>query len=191
MSLNKLFIYSNKVEASTDDPTKFSAYAAEARNRGWKSIEAESFPPVGFYLTAAGELIPKTEKQKVESGEIKLADLIEAKCAEVSLLCRSKIVGGIRSSALGEEHIYPSDETDQQNLICKVTANRDSVFKCTRVSNGEKDYYPHTPAQFRQALEDGDTFITNTLKNSTLLQKTLRAKTTYEGVQNFDITVGW
>ncbi len=117
--------------------------------------------------------------------------MIEARCQEISDLCRSKIVSGIVSSALGEAYIYPSEEIDQQNLAAKVISGRDSKFKCTKVSTGIKDWYMHTAAQLKLAFQDGDTYITNTLTNSSTLQANIRKITTYDGVKNFDITVGW
>lgn len=185
MSLS-IFIYSNKVEASTTDESKFEAYQAHARNKGWLHHIGESFPPHGFVLAATGQLVVKPEKLRVESGEISLSVLIEAKCEEIGKLCRAKIIGGIVSSALGEPYLYPSDDIDQQNLAAKVISDRDGYFKCTKVSTGIKDWYPHTVAQFKSAFRDGDTYISEMLRVSTLLQKNLREVTTYEGVKNFD-----
>jgi hypothetical protein len=191
MSLKKLFIYSNKLEANTDDTAKFEAYRAHARNKGWKSVEAEQFPPKGFYLDSSGNLNPKSDAEKVEAGELSLADLIAERCEEVAAICRKKIVNGIVSSALGEPHIYPSDETDQQNLAAKVIADRPDYFKCTNVATGIKDFFPHSVEQFKKAFQDGDTYITAMLKNSSELQKKLRQTTTYLGVKNFNVNTGW
>lgn len=187
----KIFLYTNKIEAQTADESKFENYHAEARNRGWKAIVAENFPPTGFILTGQGVLVEKTEKQKVDSGEIALLDLIEARCDEVARMCRSKIIGGIVSSALGEPYLYPSEEVDQQNLAAKVISGRDGYFKCTKVSTGIKDWYLHSAAQFKSAFQDGDTYITNMLKNSSELQTSIKIITTYDGVKNFNIASGW
>lgn len=191
MSL-KAFVYSKDgIIHETDVKEKFAAYQAESINRGLGYVESESFPPMGFVLATTGKLVPKTDRQKIESGELPLSDLILAKCAEIEKLCRDKITGGIVSSALGEPYLYPSDEIDQQNLAAKVISARAGVFKCTKISDGIKDWYPHTAAQFKAAFQDGDSFITDMLKNSTILQTNLRKVTTYEGVKNFDINVGW
>ncbi|WP_035715469.1 hypothetical protein [Azorhizobium doebereinerae] len=50
-------------------------------------------------------------------------DLLAAKVAELDAACAATILGGFRSSALGSLHAYPSNETDQINLMGSVTAS--------------------------------------------------------------------
>jgi hypothetical protein len=191
MSLNlKAFIFSNKLEHSTEEQSKWIAYRMEAQNRGWGYVEATEFPPKGFNFIE-GKLIPKTEQEKVDSGELPLAAIVESKCSEIEKLAAQKITNGIASSALGTPHMYPSTEVDQKNLMAKVIAGVDDYFKCKNLSTGNTDFYPHTIEQFKAAFSDGDKKITAILKKSAELQKSVKQLQTYEAIINFDTQTGW
>jgi hypothetical protein len=191
MSLNlKAFIFSNKLEHSTEEQSKWIAYRMEAQNRGWGYVEATEFPPKGFNFIE-GKLTPKTEQEKVDSGELSLTAIVESKCSEIERLAAQKITNGIASSALGTPHMYPSTEVDQKNLMAKVIAGVDDYFKCKNLSTGITDFYPHTIEQFKAAFSDGDKKITTILKKSAALQYSVRQLPTYEAVSNFDINSGW
>lgn len=83
---------------------------------------------------------------------------------------RSAIVGGFVSSALGSPHLYPSNETDQGNLIASVTAslypnlpaNWTTPFLCADAA-GHWTYRNHTAAQIQQVGTDGKAAILDKL----------------------------
>lgn len=191
MSLKlKAFIFSDKLEHSTEEQSKWVAYRIEAQNKGWGYTEATEFPPKGFNFNE-GKLTPKTEQEKVDSGELQLAVIVESKCNEIERLAAQKITNGIASSALGTPHMYPSTEVDQKNLMAKVIAGVDGYFKCKNLSTGITDFYPHTVEQFKTAFGDGDKKITAILQKSSELQKSVKQLQTYEAIINFDTQTGW
>ena len=191
MSLKlKAFIFSTKLEYSTDVKAKWGDYKQEAQNRGWGYVEATEFPPKGFNFIE-GKLTPKTEQEKVDSSELPLSSVVERKCSEIEQLAASKIVNGIASSALGTPHMYPSTEIDQKNLMAKVIAGVDGHFKCKNLSTGVTDFYPHTVDQFKTAFSDGDKKITAVLRRSAELQYAVKQLPTYDAVVNFDTQTGW
>jgi len=85
-----------------------------------------------------------------------LADAVGAKTAELREACRSHIVGGVSSDALGAGHTYPTNATDQQNLNGCVTEsllndadpNWAVPFWCADAA-GVWDRRIHTHAQIR------------------------------------------
>lgn len=191
MSLKlKAFIFSDKLEHSTEEQSKWVTYRIEAQNKGWGYVEATEFPPKGFNFIE-GKLTPKTEQEKVDSGELPLAAIVESKCSEIEKLAAQKITNGIASSALGTPHMYPSTEVDQKNLMAKVIAGVDDYFKCKNLSTGITDFYPHTVEQFKTAFGDGDKKITAILQKSSELQKSVKQLQTYEAIINFDTQTGW
>jgi hypothetical protein len=86
-----------------------------------------------------------------------LAEAKTVKTAELTAACRSEILNGFASTALGTSHHYPSKDTDQHNL---TTAVLDSLlhqddpdwttpFWCAD-SASEWSFRPHTAAQIQQ-----------------------------------------
>ena len=90
----------------------------------------------------------------------------EGKKAALREAARSAIVGGFVSSALGSPHLYPSNETDQGNLIASVTASLypglpgdwTTPFLCADAA-GHWTYRNHTAAQIQQVGADGKAAI--------------------------------
>lgn len=98
---------------------------------------------------------PLTENEKLEKAktdQIKIVD--EA--------CKTAIVSGFVSSALGAEHAYPGAPEDQINLIGAVTASHSPglsadwciPFSCMDAF-GAWDKRAHTAVQIQQVLADG------------------------------------
>ena len=79
--------------------------------------------------------------------------------------CRSVLLGGFASAALGASHQYPSSETDQSNLTVKAgasllgqqTSGWTALLKC-QDGKGAWARASHTPAQLHQVLGDFQAF---------------------------------
>lgn len=85
-----------------------------------------------------------------------------AKIADLTAACQATILGGFTSAALGAPHQYPSQFTDQINLMGSVTASLlpdvpegwETPFWCAD-SAGVWLMRPHTAPQIQHAGRDG------------------------------------
>ena len=119
-----------------------------------------------------------------------LADAKKDKCDELRKACRRAIIAGFTSDALGSEHTYPSDETDQANLSSSVLASmlpgnpNDWVtpFLCADAA-GNWDYRNHTAAQMRKVGVDGKAAILAKLTAKAELFKTVMQAQSIEAVE--------
>lgn len=82
--------------------------------------------------------------------------------ASILLSCQLAIVGGFKSDALGEEHFYGSDTTDQQNLSANVMSSLmpdvTEVWYTPQLcqdKDGVWDYRIHSAQQIQQVGKDG------------------------------------
>lgn len=113
------------------------------------------------------------EDAKVKQESIYLQDYKDELIKAINAKCELEIVSGFPSSALGAEHIYQSDEKDQLNLVGRVSANKDGLFKCgVKQEDGSVvwDWKPHTSAQLQVVLQDGDTYKEQLLIKATQLK---------------------
>lgn len=86
--------------------------------------------------------------------------------ASLRAACAAAITGGYTSVALGVTHTYPSQPTDQANMIASVTASLlpglaadwSTPFWCAD-PEGDWGFRPHTAAQIQQAGTDGKAVI--------------------------------
>lgn len=93
-----------------------------------------------FNLTS----ITETEAKVLRSPT--LDDLKTSKLLFINTSCETAIVGGFTSSALGYEHIYPSQRDDQLNLQGLIIDGENDFFKC-KVTEDETAVWelkPHT-----------------------------------------------
>ena len=138
------------------------------------------------FIAWAPELLNNPEQHFI-NGDLKQYGISEAKIKsfdelkldksnELAAACRLEITSGFPSSALGAEHLYPSNTTDQINLsgtiqrslLSSATASESYLFLCADESNFW-EYRPHTAAQIQQVGVDAYAFILNArVKNSTL-----------------------
>jgi len=110
-----------------------------------------------------------------------LDELKASKTSEINSACSKAITSGFTSSALGTQHTYQSEQTDQLNLMGVVLAGNDSMFKCGVVNANKTttwNYVMHTIAQLKQVLADGKVHKLALLKKAnTLKMQVASAKT--------------
>ena len=115
-----------------------------------------------------------------------LEEIKTSKISEINGKCKQEIISGFTSSALGSEHIYESEQTDQLNLIGVVTAGQDDYFKCgVTDANGNVtwNYELHTIAQLQQVLVDGKTHKQGLLQKANTLKAQVTGATTIKDVE--------
>ena len=113
------------------------------------------------YTPSAGEVLftdfPTPDQLTTAFPGYAAAALVRAQSQQIALVsagCSSAITGGFQSSALGAPYTYPSNQTDQANLIGLVAGGIGGKFWCSDAS-GKWDYISHTAAQALKVLQDG------------------------------------
>lgn len=139
----------------------------------------------------SGEFIKKSEEEMVADGTLALSSIQERVANSINALCAEKIISGFESSALGEAHIYDSEDVDQINLIGSVAAGGTVYYKCQRKSDGVKDFLPHTNTQIKKVLNDGSLRKVALLQHCSALKNAVWTLSGYSAVLGLDITVGW
>jgi len=115
-----------------------------------------------------------------------LAELKTSKTNDINSACSKAITSGFTSSALGTQHTYQSEQTDQLNLIGVVTAGQDDYFKCGITdANGNItwNYELHTIAQLQQVLVDGKAHKQGLLQKANTLKAQVASAITVEDVE--------
>lgn len=108
--------------------------------------------------------------------------------SSLDLSCKTSIISGFYSNALGLEYYYPSKETDQANLNASVTASMypglplfwTTPFWCER--DGQWRYQMHTAAQIQQVGFDGKNAVLSFLAKNASLQEQLANAQTIEDI---------
>ncbi|MBU9246360.1 DUF4376 domain-containing protein [Burkholderia multivorans] len=89
--------------------------------------------------------------------------LVAAQAAQIAVVkaaCQAAIIAGFTSAALGDEHTYPSTDTDQRNLLSAATASQGqssswtTVLWCASGSPLAWAFTSHTAAQVQQVSAD-------------------------------------
>ncbi|MBD1412847.1 hypothetical protein ID145_16865 [Burkholderia contaminans] len=119
-----------------------------------------------------------------------LADTRAAQIAALDAACKTAIYAGFSSSALGDVHTYPAQDTDQQNLSVSVLASLmpnlptgwTTPFWCCD-SSGVWSYVPHSAAQIQQVGQDGKAAILAAIAKKAQLAAQVNAATTIAAVQ--------
>lgn len=116
--------------------------------------------------------------------------------AALTASCQRAIVSGFQSRALGEEHTYPSDITDQQNLTANVLSSllpENAVAWTTMQlccdTSGVWAYKAHKRAQIQQVGSDGKTAIMVCLIKKAGLVQQVQSAQTEEDVLSIQWTV--
>lgn len=114
--------------------------------QGWGYSDGEFFPPTAT--------------------DISLSDAKAARIALLTSSCAAAIVGGYKSSALGNRHLYPSGMTDQINMMGSVTesllpnlpANWHTPFWC-KDEAGSWGFRSHNASEIQAAGSDGKAHV--------------------------------
>lgn len=116
------------------------------------------------------------DTSKLVTAAAQLQAYKDAKVTALSADCRTAIIAGYESDALGEPHLYPSKETDQLNLAGSVT---DSLlpdlgpdwvtpFWCADGA-GEWAMRPHTAEQIQQVGREAKVRILALMQHNAML----------------------
>lgn len=156
--------------------------------RGWwdKATEQE-ITALGFVEYAPPEPEPPTLEERK-------AQLVAAAYAR----CQAVITDGFVSTALGAQHTYPSQLTDQLNLMGSVTESLlpglaetwTTVFWCAD-ANGLWLMRDHDAAQIQQAGRDGKAHVLSCQMHLDGLVHALTAAADGEALDLIDIEAGW
>lgn len=96
---------------------------------------------------------------------------------------KTLIISGFTSSALGTNHMYQSDETDQLNLIGAVTSGVAQAFKCSSNDGESWQWKMHTITQLQTVLRDGASYKNQLLENASTLKSQIQVCTTIEELE--------
>lgn len=141
-------------------------------------------------LDSKGKITEKTEDELFQESLITLEELKRSRSEKVNRICADKITSGFRSSALGEEHIYDSEDYDQWNLIGAAAVQSPTYYKC-RKTTGEEVFLVHTNSQMVQVLRDGAQLKLFYMMNAKNLKDRIQAASTYAELNAVDVNSGW
>lgn len=127
-----------------------------------------------------------------------LPELKAAKIAQAREICQANILGGFLSSGLGTPHRYPSQMTDQINLMGSVTASLlpdlpagwSTPFWCAN----EADVWemrPHTAAQIQTVGSDGKAHVLACQQRLDALTLDISMADDAAALDAVDISTGW
>lgn len=130
----------------------------------------------------------------ISASRLTLEDVRNNKAREIDQACRSTILAGFDSDALGTTYHYPAKATDQSNLSGSVLASllpdtpADWVtpFWCADI-NGLWEFRLHTAAQIQQVGRDAKAAILAAMGRNEVLQAQISAATSIEELE----AVGW
>jgi len=133
-------------------------------------------PPQEFIILQKQELFEKAKLEKI---------------SEINKIAQEKIVSGFISNALGFEHLYQSEPTDQINLLGVVQTaqltNESQLFKCSPDNGQTWEYKEHTPEQITQVLKDGKDIKIAILEKANQLKQQVKQAATIEEIN----TITW
>lgn len=119
-----------------------------------------------------------------------LDELKALKIKKINKLCELFIVGGFKSSALGEEYFYYSTLEEQTTLNSLINLGFDSNFKAQKISlvegvevKGERKQYPHTLTQLKEVLVSGAIHIKAQIDKKDELEVLINNATTAEELE--------
>lgn len=108
---------------------------------------------------------------------------------------RDEIVAGFTSDALGAPHLYPSNETDQQNLTANVVSSMlpdvDGAWRTHQLcadGNGVWTYREHSAAQIQHVGRDAKARVLACLTRGAELRAAIAASSNPESI---DLDAGW
>lgn len=122
--------------------------------------------------------------------EVMLEQLRAYKAEIIERNCWLAIVSGYRSDALGTNHLYPSKERDQGNMVASVTDSYNpenpvdwtTPFWCADES-GQWDFREHTATQIRRAGAVGKAYVVLCQRTNEQLQELIQAAITFQELE--------
>lgn len=145
-------------------------------------------------LDALGVLRP-TAEELLDALNAEAMDIAQASAiASLNAACAADIVAGYESDALGSLHIYPSDETDQLNMMGSVMAalipgraeGWTTPFWCADAV-GVWGYRAHTAPQIITAGQAGKAHVIECQAKLDVLTRQVLAAATLEDIA----TISW
>ena len=147
-------------------------------------IQFKSFKLFGVFDKTEEEIRQKEEKNKINQAKLN-------KISEINKIAQEKIVSGFISNALGSNHLYQSEPTDQINLLGIVQTaqltNENQLFKCSEDNGQTWEYKEHTPEQITQVLKDGKDIKTAILEKANQLKQQVKQATTIDEVNSITL----
>ena len=116
-----------------------------------------------------------------------IATAKQTKRAGLEASCETEIIGGFSSSALGTEHWYKSELTDQLNIVGVVAGGADGYFKAgVKDAQGiiTWDWVLHTAQQLKAVLGDGAMVKITLLQKLTVLKAQIDLATTQAQIES-------
>lgn len=121
---------------------------------------------------------------------VDFSTLTERKSLEIKSACRTAIMSGFNIEISGQLRLYPSNNTDQLNLIASVTdsynptnaQNWTTPFWCAN-SNGVWDYRMHNAAEIRTVGSAGKLHISSQIAKKAALEYQLSLAQTPEAIE--------
>lgn len=154
--------------------------------------------PETHYFSRAGEFLqfgePPTEWHEWDWTTMAWAENFagaqSARSSSIDAACKTAILDGFESAALGAAHHYPAKSTDQQNLASSVLASLlpglpygwTTPFWCVD-SMGIWEMRPHTAAEIQQVGQDAKTAILAAMAKNDALQQQIAAATTIDQLE--------
>ncbi|MBK8397418.1 MAG: hypothetical protein IPL26_19565 [Leptospiraceae bacterium] len=127
-------------------------------------------------ITQDGEIVTMSRTELIEAGVVPREQIVSEKLAEISRKAKAKIEGGFRSKAKSAQwYIYDSELEDQFNMQTLVMSGVDSAYRCTKESDGVKDFYPHTNAQLALIVTEFTQFKVSILQKAQLFRDSINA----------------
>ena len=111
-------------------------------------------------------LIPISDEELAELKKPTLDESKPQKVNDINLFCSTEITGGFDYNG----YRYDSGIEDQINLMGAASMGIDLPFKCKKLSNGVKEFYPHTAAQLKAVVIAGAQFKMRILEKATTLK---------------------
>ena len=121
------------------------------------------------------------------SSQPQLFALAEAKTQQKAIIqsaCSDAITSGVKSLALGVEHVYPSQQVDQLNLTAIVVRSMLPGFTTKKFKTLDAGWLDHNAAQIQQVGINVSDFISTQLEKSATLQGQINSAATIELVQS-------
>jgi hypothetical protein len=97
----------------------------------------------------------------------------------ISDMCKQSIEDGFECDG----YKYASDLEEQVNLIGAMSIGIDMPYKCTRISDGVKEFYFHTAAQIKNVVVVGSQIKIGFITKASMLKNAIDLANTVEEVE--------